>query len=63
MTIKKEKITTENVFEQMALMTKQTLIKQGILPNHANDLAIGFVKSHGEEILTDLVRKEVDKGK
>jgi hypothetical protein len=37
-------ITVENVFEQIAFITKMKLIKQGVLPADANDLAIEFAK-------------------
>lgn len=51
MKISQQPITADNVFEQMALMTKKKLIEQGIVPSEANELAIEFVKERGEQIL------------
>jgi hypothetical protein len=47
-------ITVENVFEQIAFITKMKLIKQGVLPADANDLAIEFVKEQGNQIINNI---------
>ena len=48
------KITVENVFEQIAFITKMKLIQQGVLPADANDLAIEFVKEQGNKIINNI---------
>jgi hypothetical protein len=48
------KITVENVFEQIAFITKMKLIQQGVLPADANDLAIEFAKQNAEKIIKNL---------
>lgn len=50
-------ITKDNVFEQMALMTKKKLIDQGILPDEANKLAIEFVKERGEQVIKNVAKQ------
>lgn len=54
--ITKQEITFDNVFEQMALMTKSKLIEQGVLPQDANDMAISFIKEKGEQIIKNVVK-------
>ena len=50
-------ITVDNVFEQMALMTKKKLIDQGILSDEANKLAIEFVKERGEQVIKNVAKQ------
>ncbi len=57
MKIKEQPITQNNLFEQMAIMTKNKLIKQGVLPYDANKLAIEFVKENGEQIINNVLKK------
>jgi hypothetical protein len=57
MIITEQPITTDNVFEQIALIAKKKLIAQGVLPDDANKLAIEFVKGHGEQIVKNTVEK------
>ena len=54
MRITKQPITSDNLFEQMALMTKKKLVEQGLLPSDANKIAIEFVKEKGEEIIKNV---------
>jgi hypothetical protein len=56
MRIAEQLITADNVFEQMALMTKKKLVEQGILPDAANKLAIEFVKERGEQVIKKVVK-------
>jgi hypothetical protein len=57
MKIKEQPITQNNLFEQMAIITKNKLIKQGVLPSDANKLAIEFVKENGEKIIINVLKK------
>jgi hypothetical protein len=58
MRITEQPITADNVFEQMALMTKKKLVKQGILPSDADKIAIEFVKERGEQVIKNVVKKD-----
>lgn len=51
MRIKQQPITADNVFEQMAILAKNDLIKKGIMPEIANKIAIDFVKEQGMDII------------
>ena len=57
MKVTKQEITKDNIFEQMALMTKSNLIQKGILPNVANQIAVDFVKEKGMDILKKVATK------
>lgn len=57
MKITEQQITVDNVFEQMALMTKKKLIEQGVLPSNANKIAIEFVKEKGLGIVKKVAKK------
>ena len=50
-------IKLNNVFEQIALRTKNKLIQQGYLPSDANKIAIDFVKERGEDIIKNVAKK------
>lgn len=58
MKVTKQEITKDNVFEQMALITKSNLIQKGILPDIANQIAVDFVKERGVQILTKIVNDD-----
>jgi hypothetical protein len=54
--ITKQAITFDNMFEQMALITKNKLIEQGVLPTDANRIAIEFTKERGEQVIKNIVK-------
>lgn len=56
MRITEQPITADNVFEQMALMTKKKLVEQGVLPSDADKIAIDFVKEKGEKIIKKICK-------
>ena len=58
MRITEQPITADNLFEQMALMTKQKLVEQGVLPSDADKIAIEFVKERGEKVIKNVVNKD-----
>lgn len=58
MTITEQPITVDNVFEQMALMTKKKLVEQGVLPSEADKIVIEFVKERGEQVIKNVVKKD-----
>ena len=58
MRITEQPITVDNVFEQMALITKKKLIEQGILPNDADKIAIEFVKERGNNVINNVCKKK-----
>lgn len=58
MKVTKQEITKDNVFEQMALMTKSNLIQKGILPDVANQIAVDFAKERGMQILTKIANDD-----
>lgn len=58
MRITEQPITANNMFEQMALMTKKKLVEQGLLPSDANKIAIEFVKERGEQVIKNVVKKD-----
>jgi hypothetical protein len=58
MRITEQPITADNLFEQMALMTKKKLVEQGVLPSDADKIAIEFVKERGEKVIKNVVNKD-----
>ena len=58
MRITEQPITADNVFEQMALMTKKKLVAQGILPSDADKIAVEFVKERGEQVIKNVVKND-----
>ena len=58
MIITEQSITVDNVFEQMALITKKKLIEQGILPSDANKISIEFVKERRNNVIKKVCKKK-----
>jgi hypothetical protein len=58
MRIIEQPITVDNVFEQMALITKKKLVEQGILPSDADKIAIEFVKNRGNNVINNVCKKK-----
>ena len=58
MRITEQPITVDNVFDQMALMTKKKLIDQGVLPSDANKIAIEFIKERGNDVIKKVCKKK-----
>ena len=58
MRITEQPITADNVFEQMALMTKKKLIEKGVLPSDADKIAIDFVKKRGNNVINNVCKKK-----
>ena len=57
MKVTKQEITKDNVFEQMALITKSNLLEKGFLPEVANQIAVDFVKAKGLDVLKNVAEK------
>ena len=57
MKVTKQEITKDNVFEQMALITKNNLLEKGFLPDVANQIAIDFVKAKGLDVIKNIATK------
>jgi hypothetical protein len=58
MKITEQPITTDNVFEQMALMTKKKLVEHGVMPSDTDKIAIEFVKERGEKVIKNALKNE-----
>jgi hypothetical protein len=58
MRITEQPITADNVYEQMALMTKKKLVEQGVLPSDADKIAIEFVKERGNSVINNVCKKK-----
>ena len=58
MKIKEEPIKVDNIFEQIALMTKKKLVDQGVLPSDADKIAVEFVKERGINVINNVCKKK-----
>jgi len=58
MKITEQPITVDNIFEQMALITKKKLVEQGVLPSDADKIAIEFVKERGNNVIKKVCKKK-----
>lgn len=56
MRITEQPITVNNVFEQMALITKKKLVEQGVLPSDADKIAVEFIKEQGEQVIKNVAK-------